>query len=120
MFSFGSKSRFYSFSVGTLLSLYLLVSYYSVLCSFHHLTDERVKKEHHHGSSKSIPASSASHSFDFCKFAQSISPVIHSVVSNIPVSIQPVAAAFLDAPSVASSGVVAGIYSRGPPLSITL
>jgi hypothetical protein len=106
--------------VGAVLPLYILLSFSATICSFHHLAEGGVKERHHHASGKSSPNQSSDSPLDFCKYAQSISPVIHTAIAKNLVSFQPVAQPLPGASSVFSKEKIEGVFLRGPPSLINL
>lgn len=114
------KSKGFSALAGAVLPLYILLSFSAILCSFHHLAEGGIKQGHHHASKNSDPNQASDSPVDFCKYAQTISPVIHTAISKNKVSFQPAAQALSGTPSVLSIENIEGIFLRGPPILINL
>jgi hypothetical protein len=106
--------------IGAVLPFYILLSFSAVLCSFHHLAEGGMKEGHHHASEKSDRNQASDSPLDFCKYAQSISPVIHSADAESRVSFQPVAQTLLCNPFIFSKENISGVFLRGPPILINL
>ncbi len=114
------KSGFFATLIAAILPLYLLLSFSAALCSFHHLAEGGIKEGHHHASEKSDHNQASDSGLDFCKYAQSISPVIHTALAKNRVSFQPVAQVLLDKSSIFSKEKMEGVFLRGPPILINL
>jgi len=114
------KSKGLSLLVGAVLPLYILLSFSAILCSFHHMAEGEVKESHHHASKNSDSKNSSGSPLDFCKYAQSASPVIHTSHAKKRVSFQPVAQVLLGIPSSSSKENIEEVFLRGPPLLINL